>query len=76
MILIGYDNENGPEVYKTDPAGYYCGYKATAAGVKQLEADSYLEKKIKKKQEYNYNETIEVRFHKMPAYFEVLLILL
>lgn len=60
MILIGYDDENGPQVYKTDPAGYFCGYKATAAGVKQLEANSFLEKKIKKKQDFSFNETAEI----------------
>ena len=37
MILIAIDDENGPQVFNTDPAGYYCGYKATSAGVKQLE---------------------------------------
>lgn len=62
MILIGYDEEKGPMVYKTDPAGYYCGFKATAAGSKQLEANSFLEKKIKKKQDFTYNETAEVRW--------------
>ena len=60
MMLIAYDDENGPQVYKADPAGYYCGYKATAAGVKQLEATSFLEKKIKKKQDFTLGETIEV----------------
>lgn len=60
MILIGYDEENGPKVFKTDPAGYYCGFKATAAGVKQLEANSFLEKKIKKKNEFNNNEAVEI----------------
>lgn len=59
MILIAYDDENGPQVFKTDPAGYFCGYKATAAGVKQLEANSFLEKKMKKKQDYNVTETVE-----------------
>lgn len=59
MVLISCDDEVGPQVYKADPAGYYCGYKATAAGVKQLEANSFLEKKIKKKQEFNTQETIE-----------------
>lgn len=60
MILIGYDEETGPQVFKTDPAGYFCGYKATAAGVKQLEASSFLEKKVKKKQDFSYNEAVEV----------------
>ena len=60
MILVACDDEMGPQVYKADPAGYYCGYKATAAGVKQLEANSFLEKKIKKKQVFNLQETIEV----------------
>ena len=60
MILVGYDDENGPQVYKTDPAGYYCGYKATAAGVKQLEANGFLEKRIKKKADFTFAETVEV----------------
>jgi len=60
MILIGYDEEFGPQVYKTDPAGYYCGFKATAAGVKQLEANSFLEKKIKKKNEFSDSEAVEL----------------
>ena len=60
MIMIGFDDEKGPQVYKTDPAGYFCGYKATAAGVKQIEANSYLEKKIKKKQDFTFSETVEV----------------
>ncbi|XP_045187174.1 proteasome subunit alpha type-6-like [Mercenaria mercenaria] len=60
MILIGYDQEIGPQVYKTDPAGYFCGFKATTAGVKQLEANSFLEKKIKRKQDFTYNEAIEI----------------
>merc|ERR1711910_256576 len=52
--------EYGPMVYKTDPAGYYCGFKATAAGVKQLEANSFLEKKIKKKNEFTDSEAVEM----------------
>jgi len=27
MILIGWDDEIGPQLYKCDPAGYYVGYK-------------------------------------------------
>lgn len=60
--MIAYDQENGPQLYKTDPAGYYCGYKACTAGVKQIEANSFLEKKIKRKQEMTFNEAVEVSF--------------
>ena len=63
MIVLGYDDEHGPQVFKCDPAGYYCGYKATAAGVKQLEANSFLEKKIKKKQDFTFHEAVEVMFY-------------
>lgn len=60
MILIAMDPDKGPQVYKADPAGYYCGYKATSAGVKQTEANNYMEKKIRKKPSWNFNETVEV----------------
>ena len=62
MILLGWDDEVGPQVYKTDPAGYYCGFKATSVGVKQTEANSFLEKKIKKKLDWTYDQTVEVSF--------------
>ena len=58
MIAIGYDN--GPHLYKSDPAGYICGYRATSSGVKQIEANSYLEKAIKKKEDYTKDEAIHV----------------
>ncbi|XP_070577156.1 proteasome subunit alpha type-6 [Ptychodera flava] len=59
MIFISIDDENGPQVYKTDPAGYYCGYKATSVGVKQTEANSFLEKKIKKKADWTFEQTVQ-----------------
>ena len=60
MILIGIDEEKGPQLFKCDPAGYYVGYKATAAGVKTQEATNFLEKKIKKNPKWNTKDTIEV----------------
>lgn len=60
MIVVGVDEELGPQVYKCDPAGYYCGFKATSAGVKQTEATSFLEKKVKKKLDWTFAQTVEV----------------
>jgi Proteasome subunit len=48
MILIGIDFEMGPQIFKLDPAGYFVGFHATAAGQKQQEAMNHLEKKWKK----------------------------
>ena len=59
MILVGIDDEKGPQLYKTDPAVYYCGFKGCSVGVKQTEANSFLEKKIKKKHAWTQGETIE-----------------
>lgn len=58
--MVGVDEELGPQVYKCDPAGYYCGFKATSAGVKQTEATSFLEKKVKKKLDWTFDQTVEV----------------
>ena len=49
QILISLDGEYGPQLYKCDPAGYYVGYKATAAGPKQQEVLNHMEKKLKNK---------------------------
>ena len=48
MIMIGIDSEFGPQCFKLDPAGYFVGFHATAAGQKQQEAMNHLEKKWKK----------------------------
>lgn len=63
MMVIGWDAEyDKPMLYKTDPAGYYCGFRATSAGVKQTEANTFLEKKVKKKkdQAWDLDKTVHV----------------
>lgn len=61
MILIAYDEEKGPIIYKTDPAGYFCSYRAIGVGAKQTDVNSIFEKKIKLKQDYTADEAIQVR---------------
>merc|ERR1712061_819907 len=60
MILIAFDIELGACVYKTDPAGYYSAFKACSVGAKQTEANSFLEKKYKKKSDFSRDETIQL----------------
>jgi hypothetical protein len=45
-------------VQKCDTAGYYVGYRATAAGAKQQEALNHLEKKLKKNPVLNFEEIV------------------
>lgn len=47
MTLISLDSEKGPQLYKTDPAGYFAGYRAIATGPKSQEAMNFLEKKLR-----------------------------
>jgi len=62
MTLISIDDEMGPQLFKTDPAGYYVGYKATASGPKQQEALNHLEKKFKNKEyaDGDWKEVVEL----------------
>ena len=46
-LLCGVDEERGPLLYKSDPAGYFAGHKAAAVGAKEVEATSALEKKVR-----------------------------
>jgi 20S proteasome subunit alpha 1 len=42
MILVGIDEERGPQTFMVDPAGYFVGYKAVASGQKQTEATNFV----------------------------------
>lgn len=69
MIIIGYDNEiEKPQVLKVDPAGYFVGFKATAAGTKQTESMNFLEKKFKLENfSLNYDQTIELAIESLSS---------
>lgn len=60
--LIALDEELGPQLFKCDPAGYYVGYKGSAAGPKQQEALNHLEKKLRNKDcaAGNWEEVVEM----------------
>lgn len=58
--MISYDDEDGILVYRVDPAGYYRSMRAVSVGVKQQAATTFLEKKYKKKSDYNEEETIQL----------------
>ncbi|MFH4977175.1 hypothetical protein AB6A40_003884 [Gnathostoma spinigerum] len=60
MLMISYDDENGPQIFRVDPAGYYRGMRGVGVGVKQQPANSFLEKKLKKKTDFDFTETVEL----------------
>lgn len=62
MTIISLDSELGPQLYKTDPAGYYAGYKAIATGPKTQEAMNFFEKKLKEKSyvEGSWQDVVEL----------------
>lgn len=58
-IFAAFDDEKGPQLYRCDPAGYFSGFKACAAGQKEQEANNFLEKAIKANPSMTFEETIE-----------------
>ncbi|PWA98171.1 proteasome subunit alpha type-6 [Artemisia annua] len=58
-MVLGIDDENGPKLFKCDPAGHFFGHKATSAGLKEQEAINFLEKKMKNDPEFSYDETVQ-----------------
>lgn len=59
-ILIGVDDEKGPQVFKVDCAGHYLPFFGTASGAKEQEAINFLEKKIDEMKGYDTNQTIRL----------------
>ncbi|XP_008802476.1 proteasome subunit alpha type-6-like [Phoenix dactylifera] len=58
-MILGIDEEKGPQLFKCDPAGHFFGHKATSAGVKEQEAINFLEKKMKNDPKFLYEETVQ-----------------
>eukprot|EP00928_Gymnodinium_smaydae_P045898 TRINITY_DN3054_c0_g1_i1.p1 TRINITY_DN3054_c0_g1~~TRINITY_DN3054_c0_g1_i1.p1 ORF type:complete len:267 (+),score=54.06 TRINITY_DN3054_c0_g1_i1:68-802(+) len=58
-MFCSIDEEKGPSLFQVDPAGFYLGYKAAAAGAKDQEATNALEKIVKKKMALPEAETIQ-----------------
>ena len=60
-MYISIDEEKGPQLFKVDPAGYYVGYKACAAGSKEQEATNQLELKFKNNSdpEFSFEEMLQ-----------------
>lgn len=57
-LLIGVDDEKGPQVFKVDCAGHFLPFKATATGSKEQEAVNFLEKRVGDMPEYSPSETV------------------
>lgn len=70
MIIVGVDPDLGPQIFKLDPAGYYVGFHATAAGQKQQEATNVLEKAYKKG--FNFSSPDDVVEHALATLGQVL----
>eukprot|EP00744_Colponema_vietnamica_P000435 GILI01000785.1.p1 GENE.GILI01000785.1~~GILI01000785.1.p1 ORF type:complete len:247 (-),score=83.64 GILI01000785.1:280-1020(-) len=59
MIIVGMDDELGPQCFKIDPSGHFFGYKACAAGQKEQEATNFLEKQVKKNPAFSFDDTVQ-----------------
>ncbi|CAJ0944517.1 unnamed protein product, partial [Mesorhabditis belari] len=59
MLMISFDDEDGPQVYRIDPAGSYRNMKGAGLGVKDTTIKHSLEKKLKKKSDFDKDGTIQ-----------------
>uniref|UniRef100_A0A803NYB9 Proteasome subunit alpha type-6 n=1 Tax=Cannabis sativa TaxID=3483 RepID=A0A803NYB9_CANSA len=58
-MVLGFDDEFGPCLYKCDPAGHFLGHKATSSGLKEQEVINFFEKKMKNNPDFTYEESIQ-----------------
>jgi len=58
LLIVGVDDEKGPQVLKVDPAGHFLPFKGTASGAKEQEATNFLEKRVESISEYTFDETV------------------
>lgn len=67
LMFCSMDDEKGAQLFKCDPAGYFVGYKATAAGAKEVEAGNFLEKKFKTNPQMSYTDAVQVAISTLQA---------
>jgi 20S proteasome subunit alpha 1 len=65
MLLIGVDDEKGPQVFKVDPAGHFLPYKAVATGKAEQEAMNFLEKRVGEFGSLDENGAVEMAISAM-----------
>jgi len=57
-LLVGVDDEKGPQVFKVDCAGHYLPFFAAASGSKEQEAVNFLEKKVAEMKGFDGDDTV------------------
>jgi len=57
-LLVGVDDEKGPQVFKVDCAGHYLPFFATASGAKEQEAVNFLEKRLDDMKTFDGDQTV------------------
>ncbi|KAL3312406.1 Proteasome subunit alpha type-6 [Cichlidogyrus casuarinus] len=61
MMAISFDEElQQPMLYKTDPSGFFAGYRACSVGTKHIEVKNFLEKKVRTADKCSYDDALEL----------------
>ncbi len=70
-IMVGFDEESGPQLFKCDPAGSFAGFRACSAGEKEQEANNLLEKKLKNNPQLSTSDTIKLAIASLQSVLSV-----